>query len=210
MNKFIYPLMVTITLAGCSTAPLQKVEDQNEQVIAHLEKGKRIIGKDFEEKFTHDGLINGEYVAVGSFKTDDQFSNNFHHLLKASEDARSKLITSAPTEIKKVIQSAVSTVSGSYEADQIQITVTEVQALTGMSSGLNDSQCVKYAEPTQDLKYKYTTECRALIRVPASSLLKAYNYTLDKKYSVKEDSQIKDILKQQLMDKILDKPVASK
>lgn len=202
--------MVMALIVGCSSTPQQKIEDQNEQVISHLEKGKRIIGKDFDEKFAHDGLINGDYVAVGSYKTDDQFSNNMNHLLRAGEDARSKLITSAPTEIKKIIQSAISTISNSHEADQVQITITEVQALTGMSSGLNDSQCVKFAEPTQDMKFKYTTECRVLVRVPASSLMKAYNYTLDKKYSVKEDNQIKEIMRQQLMEKVLEKPLASK
>lgn len=210
MIKIILPLMVIALISGCSSTPQQKIEDQNEQVISHLEKGKRVIGKDFDEKFTHDGLMNGDYVAVGSYKTDDQFSNNMNHLLRAGEDARSKLITSAPTEIKKIIQSAISTISNSHEADQVQISVTEVQALTGMSSGLNDSQCVKFAEPTQDMKFKYTTECRVLVRVPASNLMKAYNYTLDKKYSVKEDNQIKEIMRQQLMEKVLEKPLASK
>lgn len=211
MKTYLISLIFSLVfIVGCSTTPQQKVENQNDAIISHLEKGRRVIGKDFDERFNRDGLINGEYVAVGSFETQDQFNNNFHHLLKAGEDARSKLINSAPTEIKKVIQSAISTVAGSYEADQVQITVSEVQALTGMSSGLNDSQCVKFAEPTQDLKYKYVTECRVLVRVPASNLMKAYNYTMSKKYSVTEDTQIKDILRQQLLDKIVDKPVTAK
>lgn len=211
MKTYLISLLFSLVfIVGCSTTPQQKVEDQNERVISHLEKGKRVIGKDFDEKFLRDGLINGEYVAVGSFVSNDQFTNNMNHLLRAGEDARSKMITSAPTEIKKVVQSAISTLSGTNEAEQIQISVSEVQALTGMSSGINDSQCVKFAEPTQDMKYRYSTECRVLVRVPASNLMKAYNYTLDKKYSVKEESQIKEIMKQQLMDKVLDKPAIVK
>lgn len=207
---YINILALLVLMVGCSTTPQQKVEDQNDKIIAHLEKGKRIIGKDFDEKFTKEGLINGEYVAIGSHSSTKNTANSAFAYVKAEEDSKSKLLNSAPTEFKKVIQNAISTISGTNEVDHVTITVAEVRALTGLSSGFNDRQCVTFANPTEDLKYEYIVECRVLTRVPASNLMKAYNYTLDKKYSVKEDNQIKDILKQQLMDKVLDQPVVVK
>lgn len=209
MNKIIYPLMVMAFVTGCSSTPKSVTEDQNQAIVNHLAKGKQIIGKDFEEKFTKEGLINGDYVAIGSYET-NQLQNVKHFAqLRAEEDSKNKLFNTAPTEYKKIVQSAISTVNGSIEAEKVSISVTEVQALTGLTSGFNDSQCVQYANPTQDLKYEYSYECRAITRVPASNLMKAYKYTLDKKYSVREDNSIKEMLKQQLMEKVLDKPQAS-
>lgn len=210
MNKLLLLTLATSFIFGCSTAPKSQVEENNDAVVKHLSKGKQVIGKDFDDKFNKEGLINGEYVAIGSYIGTKNTSHPSFGILRAEEDSKSKLLNSAPTEFKKVVQNAISTVNGSNEVDNVTITVGEVQALTGLNSGFNDRQCVTYANPTEDLKYEYIVECRVITRVPATNLMKAYNYTLDKKYSVKEDSAIKEILKQQLMDKILDKPVAVK
>lgn len=206
---YISILLITLSIVGCSTTPQQKVENQNDAVISHLEKGKRVIGKDFEDRFNKEGLINGDYIAIGTFETTNNNAQRFSMVLKAEEDSKSRLLNSAPTEFKKVVQNAISTVSGSNDAEKVTITVSEVQALTGLNSNLNDIQCVKFAMPTEDLKYEYSTECRVITRVPASNLLKAFNYTMDKKYSLKDEAGIKDILKEQLMQKVLDKPIES-
>lgn len=202
MNKIIYPLMVMALIAGCSSAPKSPVEENNQAVINHLAKGKQVIGKDFEERFSKEGLVNGDYVAIGSFEAKHSGSDLAFAKLKAEEDSKSRLLNSAPTEFKKVIQNAISSVSGTNDVEKVTISVSEVQALTGLTSNISDVQCVRYSNPTEDLKYEYSTECRVITRVPASNLLKAYNYTLDKKYSMKQESAIKDLLHKQLEGKL--------
>lgn len=200
-----YLLLIGLaTLASCSSTPTNKVDDLHDQVVAHMSKPKKILGADFDPRFEKDGLIGNEYVAVASI-TDAISKNEKQMQVTAEADARSRLLTSAPTEFKKIIQRAVSSSTGDNgSVDEIGVTVTEVHALTGLVSNFNDVQCVKFAVPTETLGYAYSMECRAIVHVPASSLLKAYAYTLDKKYGVKEQSAIQDILKKQLMQKILD------
>lgn len=197
-------LIGLVTLASCSSTPQNKIDSQNELVIEHMAKGKKAIGQDFDSKFQKDGLIGGEYLAIASI-TDNVDKNDRMLQVLAEAEARSRLLNGAPTEFKKVIQSAISTSMGDNgSVDNVGITVTEVKALTGLSSSFNDTQCVKYAVPNSNLNYDYTKECRVIVRVPASELMKAYKYTLDKKYGVKEQSAIQELLKKQLTDKLLD------
>jgi len=207
MNKIFYPLLVMTLIAGCSSAPKSQVEENNQAVVNHMAKGKQPIGKDFDEKFTKEGILNGEYVAIGMYTG---YENESMMKLKAEEDSKTRLLNSAPTEFKKVIQNAISTATGTNNVEKVTITIAEVHALTGLNSNLSDSQCVKYSIPTEDLKYKYETECRVITRVPSSNLMKAYSYTMDKKYSIKEESAIKDILKEQLAQKLLEGTNSSK
>lgn len=197
--------MVVSLIAGCSSAPKSTIESQNDAVVAHLAKGKKALGQDFDQKFEKDGIINGEYVSIATIK--GSVNDNEKQLLAlASADAKAKLLESAPLEFKKVVQNALSTASGDNgSVDSVAISVNEVQALTGLMSNFNDSQCVSYAVPNSDLGYNYIKECRVIFRVAGANLMKAYKYTLDKKYGMKEESAIKDILKKQLMDKVLDK-----
>ena len=196
-----------LVLASCASTPQGRIDDQHEKIVEHMSKPKRVIGQDFETKFEKDGLIGGEFIAIASI-VDDINKNNKQMQTLAEADARSRLLNSAPTEFKKIIQSAISTSTGDNgNVENIGITITEVKALTGLSSTFNDVQCVKYAIPNSNMNYDYQKECRVIVRVPASNLSKAYNYTLDKKYSIKEVSAVQELLKQQLTEKVLQQPV---
>ena len=198
-------VMSLLVLASCSSVP-KTGDNQADAVIAHMSKPKAVIGKDFDEKFKRDGLINGEFVAIGSVIN----SVNYHEgnmRIMAEADATSKLLTSAPTEFKKIVQRAISSLDGTNgSVEQNHISVTEVRALTGLKTQFDDVQCVNTATPNTDLKYDFLNECRVIMRVPASNLMKAYNYTLDKKYGIEEQAAINQMLKQQLFEKALDKP----
>lgn len=201
--KYLF-LIGLVTLASCSSTPQNKIDNQNDLVVEHMNKPRKVIGQDFDPKFEKDGLIGGEYVAIASI-TDNINKNDRQMQTLAEAEARSRLLNGAPTEFKKVIQSAISTSTGDNgNVENIGITITEVKALTGLTSTFNDVQCVKYATPNNNLNYDYTKECRVIVRVPASELMKAYNYTLDKKYGVKEQSAIQEVLKKQLTEKLLD------
>lgn len=204
MNKIIFPLMVMTLVSSCSSQPKSHADIENDAVVEHIAKGKKLLGKDFDARFEKDGIINGEYVAIASVK--GNINDNDKQLLTlAASDAKAKLFESAPQEFKKVVQSAFSSSSGDNgSVDSVSISVNEVQALTGVMSNFNDSQCVTYAIPNSDMKYTYEKECRVIYRVPGSNLLKAYKFTLDKKYGVKEENAIKDILRKQLSEKVLD------
>ena len=197
-----------VTLVSCSTPP-SKFDIQNDQVVEHLNKPKKVIGQDFDSRFETDGLVGGEFIAIASV-TDKIDKNEKQMQIMAEADARSRLLNSAPTEFKKIIQNAVSTSTGDNgNVENIGITITEVRALTGLTSNFKDVQCVKYATPNHNMNYDYTKECRAIVRVPASELMKAYSYTLDAKYGIKERSAIQDLLKKQLTEKLLE-PQASR
>jgi len=199
-------LIVSLTvLASCASN--KTGHEPTDAVIAHMSKPKVVVGKDWEEKFTKSGLVNGEFVAIGLI-TKNINSHENSMKVTAEADATSKLLISAPTEFKKIVQRAIQTVNGDDgSTDQMHISVTEVKALTGLKSEFDDAQCVTTAVPNTDLKYDFVKECRVIVRVPASNLMKAYNYTLDKKYGIAQQSQIQEVLKQQLIEKVLDKPV---
>lgn len=204
--KNLLLILSIITLSACSSTPQSRIDNQNDLIVEHMAKPKRVIGSDFDSRFEKDGLIGGEFVAIASI-VDDINKNNKQMQTLAEADARSRLLNSAPTEFKKVIQSAISTSTGDNgSVENIGITITEVKALTGLTSTFNDVQCVKYATPNNHMNYDYQKECRVIVRVPASELMKAYQYTLDKKYGVKVQSAIQDLLKKQLSEKLTDEP----
>lgn len=207
MKTFSLVLMnlTAIGLVSCSSAPVPKspVDTQNENIINHMSKGKKIIGKDFESKFQEDGFINGEFVAIGSVKA--HYTTNEKAMISmASMEAKSTLLESAPSEYKKIIQNALSYVNNNNGTqDSVGIYITEVKALTGIRVNFSDTQCVLYAEPKVDVNYEYIRECRAIARVPATNLDIAYKYTMDRKYKIEEQIKLKEIMSKQLMGVML-------
>lgn len=198
-------LIGLIGLTACSSVP--KTGDQaTDAVIAHMSKPKAVIGKDWEDKFKRDGLIGGEFVAIGSTTS----SINHHEgsmRLTAEADATSRLLTSAPTEFKKIVQRAISSIDeGNGTTDQVHVSVTEVRALTGLKTNFDDTDCRNTATPNTDLKWDFLKECRTIMRVPASNLMKAYNYTLDSKYGINQQGEIREALQKQLVQKLTDEP----
>ena len=197
-------LVALVGIVGCSSVPKAPVEVQNDIIMNHMSQGKKIIGKDFDEKFSQDGLINGENVAIGSVKA-TYTTNEKAMLSMASNDAKATLLESAPSEFKKVVQSALSYVNNDNGTqDSVSIFVTEAKALTGIKVSFSDTQCVVYALPKSDVSYDYVRECRAIARVPASNLAIAYNFTMAKKYKIEDQMKLKDIMSKQLEGLMLD------
>ena len=200
--KWILISLITASIVSCSTGNKPLNNEAQQAILIHMSEPTRVIGKDFEERFKKDGLINGEFVAIGSM-TNQSDSHEESMRGYAEAKARSQLLISAPTEFKRIIQSAISTATNSHgNVEDISISVTEVKALTGMVSRFSDMQCVTYATPNMGLTYDFKKECRVIVKVPAENLQKAYRYTLDKKYSIQEQSAIQDLLKQQLSEKL--------
>lgn len=157
------------------------------------------MGKGWESKLLKDGLINGEYIAIGSATTQDLDYLQKPLRVNAESEATARILRSAPSDFKKIIQRAINTLDGDEGSTQeSQIMITEVKSLTGIKSNFDDTQCVTSAIPKQDLTYKYVKECRVIVRVPAINLAKAYDYTLDKKYGIQKINQINEILLDEL------------
>lgn len=190
-------VMSLVGLTACSS--VQKTGDEvTDKTVAHLSKPKVFVGgKDFDDKFKKSGLINGELVSIG-FSTSDPSHNEMNMRVGSDADATNRLLMSAPTEFKKVIQRTISLASNGATVDEAGIQVSEVKALSGMKSNFEDFQCITTATPNANLGYDMIKECRSIMRVPASNLLKAYNYTLNAKYKIQEESLVKELLKQQL------------
>jgi hypothetical protein len=181
------------------------VETQNEIILKHMAEGKKVVGKDFESKFFEDGLINGEFVAIGAVKASYN-TNEKSMLAMASMEAKSTLLESAPSEFKKVVQGSLSYMNNDNGAlDAVSIYVTEAKALTGIKVQFSDTQCVVYALPKVDVSYEYVRECRAIARVPATNLASAYKFTMDRKYKMEDQLKLKEIMHKQLMGVMLEK-----
>ena len=196
-----------LTLASCATAPAVKtsVENQNDIILQHMGQGKKVVGKDFAAKFSEDGFINGEFVAIGSVK--GSYNTNEKSMLSlAAMEAKTTLLESAPSEFKRVIQSSLSYVNNDNGSlDAVGIYVTEAKALTGVKVNFTDTQCVVYALPMVDVSYEYIRECRAIARVPATNLASAFKYTMDRKYKMEDQLKLKEIMHKQLMGVMLER-----
>jgi hypothetical protein len=199
MKSFPLALLSLSTLMACSTAPKSVHENRHELILTHMAQEKKFLGSQFEPKFEKDGILNGEYVAIASIK--GPIAENEKQLLTmAAADAKATLLESAPQQFKRVVQSAISTtIGGNGTVDSSAISVNEVRALTGVTVNFADTQCVKYALPNEHLGYDYIKECRAIARVPAANLTRAFKYTLDKKYADLEGSNsVKEVLLKEL------------
>lgn len=197
-------VLMIVSLSGLvSCASQQKTGDQEtDALIAHMAKGTVVVGKDFDEKFNKDGFINGEFVAIGSANSADLDYLVRPLRVRAEADATARLLKSAPAEFKKIIMGAIDTANGDEgSVQESQIQISEVRGLAGLKSNFDDIQCVKTATPNQDMRYSFNKECRVIVRVPASELIKAYKYTLDKKYGIQQANDIQKLLLQEMNKK---------
>lgn len=199
MTKAIV-ILTLFSFVGCSGVP-KTGDPEADKVISHMSKGRTVVGADWQPKFLKDGLVNGEFIAIGSV-TNEINRHEGSMKVMAESDATSRLLTSAPTEFKKIVIRAINSIDDSNgSVEQSHVSVTEVRALTGLKTAFDDSQCVTYATPTTELKYEFKKECRVIIRVPSSELMKAYRFTLSDKYKIKEQSEIAEALKAELFGK---------
>ena len=187
-------LSLIVILVSCSS--INKTGDQKtDALLEHMAQDTKIIGKNWEERFTQDGFINGEYVAIGTSSTDNLDANNVHLKVNAEAMAVGNLLKSAPSDFKKVVERNINTLEGNEgSTTENQVTITEVRALRGLKSNFKDFQCVKKATPNQNLKYSFIKECRVLVRVKANKLMEAYDFTLESKYNRSKEGRLKEMI----------------
>ncbi len=201
-------ILVLIGLSACSSVN-KTGDEKTDAAIEHLSQSKKPVGDDFKEKFKVDGFIDGNYVAISSLE-DSQYANETNLRGMGEADAMARLLQSAPTDYKKIVQRAISSVNGDNGSFSSSfVAITEAKALIGLKSNFDDFQCVVYAVSTSDLGYKFIKECRTIMRVPVSNLMKSYSITLDKKYGIKEDD-LQEILKKELMGVSITKKAVGK
>lgn len=185
--KLILFILTVGSIVSCSSVK-KTGDEKTDALLEHMAQEPRIIGENWKEKFTKDGFINGEYVAIGTVTSYEM--NGFYNSQKVNAEsiATGNLLRTAPTDFKKVVHRVINSLEkneGSTKEDQIS--VTEVRALTGLYSKFDDFQCVKKAVPNKKLKYDFIRECRLLMRVPSTKLLEAYDFTLQSKYGISKE-----------------------
>lgn len=200
MKTFI-TIFLLIGFVSCSSVP--KTGDQStDKVIAHIAEGPKVIGKDFDEKFTKDGFVNGEYIAIGTATATSVNYNTKSLRLSAETDAMTRLLRSAPTDFKRIVQKVLNSVANNDGASsETAVSITEVRALTGLRSNYDDIQCVQTAIPLENGRWGFEKECRMILRIDAVKLNEAYDYTLSSKYSIKRKNEIEDMVNKELINK---------
>ncbi len=187
---------------GCSSSPFEQATSRQDAINKHLAQGVRLLDGEFDSKYMTDGS-DGMYlkkvgVAVYPIGYSEQIIKS-----AAVADGKFKLASSAPTEMKQLVQRAIGNSLGyAGEFNQIQTSVSEVYALRGIESSENDIQCRTQVTPTVDGSYRTERVCRALVRVPLTELVKAYDFTVEKKYGKQKKSEIQKMLQQQLKSSI--------
>ncbi len=193
MKTFIVVFSL-LGLVSCSSTD-RKNTVSTDELVAHMSQEPKVIGKDWDPKFLKDGFINGEYVAIGSSNSSNLDYYNRPARVLAESVAMGRLLKSAPTDFKRIVQSAINTANGDQgNVQESQISITEVRALTGIKSNFDDVQCVTTGEPNRNMNYNFYRECRVILRVPSEELMKAYDFTLDNKYSIKQKNDIKNLM----------------
>ena len=194
---FVFVLFV---LASCSSVP--KTGDvKTDAVISHVAQESQIIGEQWQEKFTKDGFVDGNYVAIGSSSTANMNYNTKPLRLSAESDALARLLRSAPTDYKRIVKKVLNSMSdGDGQVSETDISITEVRSLTGVTSNFNDIQCIKTVSPTQEMKWSFAKECRVILRISPEDLSRAYDFTLSKKYSIKRKNEIEALVSKEIND----------
>jgi hypothetical protein len=168
-----------------------------------MSQPKQYIGGDFDSKFSsssNDGMtLQTIGKAVYPVATNESLVR-----ANAVSAAKFKLIESAPTHFKSLVQQAIGNelgFTGGY--NKIDTSITEVHALRGVEVKEQDIDCRVLIEPTVDGGYNNFKECRALAKVPLVELNKAFNFTMDHSYGTQKKSNVEKILEEQLKSNTL-------
>ena len=106
--NLITALLLVLVLASCSS--INKTGDEKtDALLEHMAQEPRIIGQNWDERFTQDGFINGEYVAIGTSSSNSLDSNNVHLKVNAESMAIGNLLKSAPSDFKKIVERHINT-----------------------------------------------------------------------------------------------------
>lgn len=189
--KYLLLLSLLFTSVSCSTS---KLTEEQQKIREHMEQGKVYVGGDFSPKFkTSDSGASLVQVGIAIYPVDANETLVKSH---AIADGKFKLTEGAPSYFKSMVQRAIGSALGNEgDFSQIDVSVSELKALTGIQSKSQDVECKTVMEPTVDLNYNTVKECRALVSVSKANLRKAYDFTISQKYGIKEKSEIDNLLK---------------
>ena len=183
MNLLMYGV-IFIGLVSCSSSPFKETTREQEMVNEHLSQGVKFLEGDFDSKFAKTGRTGSYVTAVGNAIYPVDVNQKLVES-SAIANAKFRLTESAPSEFRKEVQQAVGTeLGGIGEFSQVDVSVSEVKNLTGIVVAFEDVQCRTRVEPMSDGGYRTMKECRALAKVKASELKKAYDFTIASKYNV--------------------------
>lgn len=182
--KYFSFLALGVLLVSCSSSPFKEATKKQEMINDHLSQGVRYLEGDFDERYSKTGREGAYIKAVGSaiypIETNQKLVES-----AAVSDSKFRLISSAPSEFKREVQQAIGTeIGGTGDFSEISISVTEVKNLKGIKSRFEDVECRTKVSPTSNGEYRTERECRAISRVKASELRRAYDFTVSSKYGV--------------------------
>jgi hypothetical protein len=121
--------------------------------------------------------------------------------------AKFKLVESAPTEFKSLVQQAIGNSLGyTGEFTKIETSITEVHALRGIEVKEDDIVCKMVVEPTIEGGYSNMRECRSIARVPLTELNKAFNFSMEHKYGPQQKNSVEKLLEEQLKQNVTSSP----
>ncbi|MDD3412486.1 MAG: hypothetical protein PHY47_00635 [Lachnospiraceae bacterium] len=197
-------MIMCFFLIGCSSSPFKEQMEKQAIIMEHMKQGKQYIGGAFDQKFNQSGSDGTNLRAIGT-STYPVTSNENLARSAAIADAKFRLIDSAPTEFKALVQRAIGNSLGYQgEFNQIETSVIEVKGLRGIEVNENDVACKVASEPTTEGGYNTVRECKAIARVPMHQLNKAFDFTMEHKYGIQEKSSVEKILEEQLKQDVLD------
>ena len=191
MRNFNYVSIVVLTvlLASCSSDPYKKERNHRDQVMSHISQKPEALDGEFDAKYNiANGRDGSSLIAVGTVRSESLNADDNVLLDKAIFKAKSKLVASAPSEFKKMVQQSIGDSTDNQDTgfEQSSILVTEVRALTGFRVEDSEMECKRFSEPTAVGDYRFIKVCKAIVRVPLANLEKAYKYTLKGKYGIEE------------------------
>lgn len=213
MKKFtnLMTIACLFIFASCSSSPFKEATEKNEYLVQHMQQGKRYIGGEFDPKFSTSGNDGMNLRAVGVAVYPVQ-SNEALVKAKAISVAKFKLVESAPTQFKQIVQQAIGNALGyTGEFTQIETSITEVHGLQGIEIKEENVVCKMVVEPTIEGGYNNNRECRAMATVPLVELRKSFDFTMESKYGPQKKTSVEKILEEQLKnDAIGSNPVVFK
>lgn len=194
-------------ISACSHDPFKAQREKNDMIVEHMKQGKQYVGGEFDARFNQSGNDGMTLRSVGTsmypIQTNEELSR-----AKAVSMAKFKLIESAPTEFKSLVQQAIGNSLGyTGEFTKIETSITEVHALRGIEVKEEDTVCKMVVEPTIEGGYSNMRECRSIARIPLVELNKAFNFTMEQKYGPQQKNSVERLLEEQLKANTLISPV---
>jgi len=162
-----------------------------------LLQGKQYVGGIFDPSYNESGK-DGLFLRTIGMAVYPASTSEATVRSAAVADGKQKLITSAPTEFRSMVQSAMGNAMGfTGNLNSIETTITNVSRLEGIEVNQRDIDCRLVIEPNVQGAFRNNRECRAVVRVPVLSIRKAFEYTLEQANSKKLRARVEKMLDSQ-------------